>query len=49
MTFYVNEQQIDQMQGTCTSGQIALIAAPLHPPDGHPTDVAYTNARLWRL
>jgi hypothetical protein len=46
MTFYVNEQQIAQVQdNSYTSGLIALIAFP----NGHPTEVAYTNARLWTL
>jgi transcriptional regulator with XRE-family HTH domain len=47
MTFYVNEQQINQVQDSSyTSGKIALIADPQF---GHATDVAYSNARLWRL
>jgi transcriptional regulator with XRE-family HTH domain len=47
MTFYVNEQQIDQEQDSSyTSGSIALIA---HPFYAHATDVAYSNARLWAL
>jgi hypothetical protein len=49
MTFYVNEQQIDQEQDSSyTSGKIALIANP-YRPDGHVTDVVYSNARLWTL
>jgi transcriptional regulator with XRE-family HTH domain len=49
MTFYVNEQQIDQEQDSSyTSGKIALIAAP-YSSGGHATDVAYSNARLCRL
>ena len=47
MTFYVNEQQIDvEQDSSYTGGQIALIANPRH---GNPTDVAYSNARLWTL
>jgi len=47
MTFYVNEQQITQVQDSSyTSGSIALIANPGY---GHATDVAYSNARLWTL
>jgi transcriptional regulator with XRE-family HTH domain len=47
MTFYVNEQQITQMQDSSyTSGKIALIATP---SSGYATDVTYSNARLWRL
>jgi DNA-binding XRE family transcriptional regulator len=49
MTFYINEQQVDQEQDSSyTSGHIALIANPYHI-GGHPTDVAYSNARLWTL
>jgi hypothetical protein len=47
MTFYVNEQQIDQEQDSSyTLGNIALIANPVYD---HATDVAYSNARLWTL
>ena len=47
MTFYVNEQQIDQEQDSSyTLGNIALIASPGY---SHVTDVAYSNAKLWRL
>jgi transcriptional regulator with XRE-family HTH domain len=47
MTFYVNEQQIDQEQDSSyTWGHIALIATPYY---GHVTDVAYSNAKLWTL
>jgi transcriptional regulator with XRE-family HTH domain len=47
MTFYVNEQQIDvEQDSSYTGGHIALIANPRH---GNPTDVAYSNARLWTL
>jgi transcriptional regulator with XRE-family HTH domain len=49
MTFYVNEQQIDQIQDSSyTSGRIGFLAAPYHR-QGHATDVAYTNARVWTL
>ncbi len=45
LTFYVNEQQIDQEQDSSyTSGKIELIANPLY---GNVTDVTYTNAQLW--
>jgi hypothetical protein len=45
MTFYVNEQQIDQEQDdSYTSGGLGLIASPGY---GNATDVAYINARLW--
>jgi DNA-binding XRE family transcriptional regulator len=47
LTFYVNEQQIDQEQdSSSTSGTISLIANPRY---GNVTDVAYRNARLWTL
>jgi DNA-binding XRE family transcriptional regulator len=49
MTYYVNEQQIDQEQDSSyTSGKIALIANP-YPGGGHATEVVYSNARLWIL
>jgi hypothetical protein len=49
MTFYVNEQQINQAQDSSyTSGKIALIANP-YPSGGHATEVVYRNARLWIL
>src|SRR5262249_45369383 len=49
MTFYVNEQQIDQEQDSSyTSGKIALIADP-YASGAHATDVAYSNARVWAL
>jgi transcriptional regulator with XRE-family HTH domain len=49
MTFYVNEQQIDQEQDSSyTSGTIALIASSIYP-GAHATDVAYSNASLWIL
>ena len=47
MTFYVNEQQIDQKQDSSyASGIISLIADPEYK---NATDVAYSNARLWTL
>jgi hypothetical protein len=47
MTFYVNEQQVDQIQDSSyTSGAIGLL---VHSVANHPTDVAYTNARAWTL
>ena len=47
MTFYVNEQQIDQVQDSSyTSGWIGLLA---FTQSGNVTDVAYSNARLWTL
>jgi eukaryotic-like serine/threonine-protein kinase len=47
MTFYVNEQQIDQEQDSSyTSGWIGLLA---DTQVGNVTDVAYSNARLWKL
>jgi len=50
MTFYVNEQQIDQVQDSSyTLGNIALIANPSYFNGRHATDVAYSNARLWTL
>jgi hypothetical protein len=50
MTFYVNEQQIDQEQDSSyTSGKIALTANPFYNKDAHATEVAYSNARLWTL
>jgi hypothetical protein len=49
MTFYVNEQQIAQVQDSSyTSGGLALVAA-LNDNNDHATDVAYSNARLWTL
>jgi transcriptional regulator with XRE-family HTH domain len=47
MTFYVNEQPIDQLQDSSySSGWIALVAAAQY---NHATDVAYSNAKLWVL
>ena len=47
MTFYVNERQVDQVNDSnYNSGKIALIASPRY---SHVTDVAYSNAKLWRL
>jgi transcriptional regulator with XRE-family HTH domain len=47
MTFYVNSQQIDQEQDSSyTSGKVVLVADPSY---GNATDVAYSNAGLWRL
>jgi transcriptional regulator with XRE-family HTH domain len=47
MTFYVNEQRIYQEQdNSYAAGKIALIANPRY---GNATDVAYSNAGLWRL
>ena len=47
LTFYVNEQQIDQEQDSSyTSGWIGLLA---FTELGNVTDVAYSNARLWKL
>jgi transcriptional regulator with XRE-family HTH domain len=47
MTFYVNEQQVDQVEDSSyNSGKIALIASARY---FHVTDVAYSNAKLWRL
>jgi hypothetical protein len=49
MTIYVNERQIDQVQESShISGTMALMAVPFHL-NGHATDVAYRNARLWTL
>ena len=49
MAFYVNEQHITQAQddGRYTEGSIGLGAYP--PGLDTPTEVAYTNARLWTL
>jgi transcriptional regulator with XRE-family HTH domain len=50
MIFYVNERQIDQEQDSSyTPGKIALIASPYSSYDGHATDAAYSNAKLWIL
>ena len=47
MTFYVNERQVDHVEDSSyNSGKIALIASPRY---AHVTDVAYSNAKLWRL
>jgi hypothetical protein len=47
MTFYVNERQVDQVEDSSyNSGKIALIASARY---AHVTDVAYSNAKLWRL
>jgi transcriptional regulator with XRE-family HTH domain len=47
MIFYVNWQQIDQEQDSNpTSGGIGLIADPHYHS---PTDVAFSNARVWTL
>lgn len=47
MMFYVNEQLVHQEQDSSyASGYIGLLA---NAADGNPTDVAYTNARVWTL
>jgi hypothetical protein len=49
ITFYVNEQQIAlALDSNYTSGRLALIASP-YSLNGHTTDVAYSNAKLWIL
>jgi hypothetical protein len=50
MAFYVNEQQIDQVEDSSyTLGKVGFVAAPYHHGHGHATDVAYTNAKVWIL
>ncbi len=46
MTFYINEQRVDQEQdSSSTSGHIGLVGAP----DNNATDVVYSNTKLWTL
>jgi hypothetical protein len=48
LTFYVNEQEIAQVQDSSyTSGEIGLLADPRD--SGQVTDVAYIKARVWTL
>ncbi len=47
MTFYVNGQQTGQAQDdSYTSGHLELVADPQFD---NPTDVVFTNARVWTL
>jgi serine/threonine protein kinase len=44
LTFYLNHQLIDKMNDTTyTSGQVSLLCYEV----GNPTEVAFSNARLW--
>jgi len=49
MTFYINEQQVAQAQDPngYMQGSIGLAAYP--PGLNNPSEIAYTNARLWTL
>jgi hypothetical protein len=45
-TLYVNKQQVDTItDGTYTNGLIGVAAIEKHTP----TEVAYSNARVWTL
>ena len=49
LTLYVNHQQVGQVtDSTFTSGQIGL-AASAFATAGHPTEVMYSNVRVWTL
>jgi hypothetical protein len=49
ITLYVNRQPVNTVSdGTYSHGQIALIAAA-NVTSGHPTEVAYNNAKVWVL
>jgi len=47
LDFYVNSQKIDSVNdGTYSSGQIGVIADNYHD---NPTEVAFSNAKVWTL
>ena len=49
ITLYVNHQQITSVtDGTYSHGQIGLVASPF-ANNGHATEVAYSNAKVWTL
>jgi len=49
ITPYINRQQVASVNnGTFSQGQIGVVASPFANV-GHPTEVVYSNARVWRL
>ncbi len=49
ITLYINRQQVASVNnGTFSQGQIGVVASPFANA-GHPTEVVYSNARVWRL
>jgi len=49
ITVYVNHQQLASVNdSTYSHGQLGLAASPF-TTGGHPTEVAYTNAKVWKL
>ena len=49
ITLYVNKQQVTSVNDTTFShGQIGVVASPFATA-GHPTEVVYSNARVWTL
>lgn len=48
LDFYINQQHVDNTNdNTFSHGQIALVADGF--PNNHPTEVAYSNAKVWKL
>jgi len=49
ITLYVNRQQVTSVNdATFSHGQIGVVASPFANA-GHPTEVVYSNARVWTL
>ncbi len=49
ITLYVNRQQVTSLNNaTFSHGQIGVVASPFANA-GHPTEVVYSNARVWTL
>src|SRR5262249_43520489 len=49
ITLYINHQQILRVNdSTYNQGQIGFVANP-YITNGHPTEVAYSNAKVWTL
>lgn len=49
ITLYINHQQIFHVNdSTYNQGQIGLVAAP-YITNGHPTEVVFSNAKVWTL
>ncbi len=48
MTLYVNHQQVRSFtDSTSNHGQIGVVAFPFFITGGHPTEVVYSNAKVW--
>ncbi len=48
LNLYINQQKIDSISDTTYShGEIAVVADGF--PSNHPTEVMYSNARVWKL